>query len=100
MKEHPFIVRELKRRESLTPETELLLAEFFRCAKPLLQIDVDTVLKEFYSFQASFTQQTPFLPQLFQEIPNASQKEIFEKLEDNEFVVAARIFWNNVIVSQ
>ena len=100
LKEHPFLVRELKRGESLTSETELLLAEFFRCAKPLLQIDADTVLKEFYSFQASFTQQTPFLPQLFQEISNASQKEIFEKLEDNEFVEAARIFWNNVFVSQ
>ena len=29
LKEHPFLVRELKRGESLTPETELLLAELF-----------------------------------------------------------------------
>ncbi len=55
--------------------------------------------KEFYSFQAAFTKHTPFLPRLFQEISDASEKEIFEKLEDNEFVEAARIFWNNVIVS-
>ncbi|HBM53797.1 MAG TPA: hypothetical protein DDZ97_11930, partial [Deltaproteobacteria bacterium] len=47
LKGHPFVARELKREQSLTPETELLLAEFFRCAKPLLQIDTDTVLKEF-----------------------------------------------------
>ena len=86
--------------QTLTPDTELLLAEFFRCAMPLIQIDVDTVMKEFYSFQAAFTRQTPFLPQLFQEISNASQKEIFEKLEDNKFVEAGRIFWKNVFVGQ
>ena len=100
LKENSFLAREFKREQTLTPETEFLLAEFFRCAKPLLQIDADTVLKEFYSFQASFTQQTPFIPQLFQEISNASQKEIFEKLEDNEFVEAAKIFWKNVFVGQ
>ena len=100
LKENPFLAREFKREQTLTPETEFLLAEFFRCAKPLLQIDADTVLKEFYNFQAAFTKQTPFLPQLFQEISNASQKEIFEKLEDNEFVEAARIFWKNVFIGQ
>ena len=100
LKENSFLAREFKREQTLTPETEFFLAEFFRCAKPLLQIDADTVLKEFYSFQAAFTKQTPFLPQLFQEISNASQKEIFERLEDNEFVEAARIFWKNVFVSQ
>ncbi|MDG2198071.1 MAG: hypothetical protein P8O70_14550 [SAR324 cluster bacterium] len=100
LKEHPFLARELKRGQSLAPETELLLAEFFRCAKPLLQIDTDTVLKEFYSFQAAFTQQTPFLPRLFQEISDESEKEIFEELEDNEFVEAARIFWNIVFVGK
>ena len=100
LKENSFLAREFKREQTLTPEIEFFLAEFFRCAKPLLQIDADTVLKEFYSFQAAFTKQTPFLPQLFQEISNTSQKEIFEKLEDNEFVEAARIFWKNVFVGQ
>ncbi len=100
LKGHPFVARELKREQSLTPETELLLAEFFRCAKPLLQIDSDTVLKEFYSFQAAFTQQKPFLPRLFQEISDASEKEIFEKLGENEFVEVARIFWNDVLVGK
>ena len=100
LKENSFLAKEMEIGQKLTPETEFLLAEFFRCAKPLLQIDADTVLKEFYSFQAAFTKQTPFLPQLFQEISNASQKEIFEKLEDNEFVEAARIFWNNEFVGQ
>jgi hypothetical protein len=98
LKEHPFPARELKKGYSLTQETGLLLAEFFRCAKPLIQTDTYTVLKEFYSFQAVFTQQAPFLPQLVKEISNSSEKEIFEKLEDNEFVEAARIFWDIIIV--
>ena len=92
LKAHPFPTRELEKGHSFTPETELLLAEFFRCAKPLIQTDTYAVLKDFYSFQAIFTQQSPFLPQLVQGISNSSEKEIFEKLEDNEFVEAARIF--------
>ena len=98
LKAHPFPTRELKKGHSFTPETELLLAEFFRCAKPLIQTDTYAVLKDFYSFQAIFTQQSPFLPQLVQGISNSSEKEIFEKLEDNEFVEAARIFWDILIV--
>ena len=98
LKAHPFPTRELKKGHSFTPETELLLAEFFRCAKPLIQTDTYDVLKDFYSFQAIFTQQSPFLPQLVQGISNSSEKEIFEKLEENEFVEAARIFWNILIV--
>ena len=98
LKAHPFPTGELKKGHSLTPETELLLAEFFRCAKPLIQTDTYAVLKDFYSFQAIFTQQSPFLPQLVQGISNSSEKEIFEKLEDNEFVEAARIFWDILIV--
>ena len=98
LKAHPFPTRELKKGHSFTPETELLLAEFFRCAKPLIQTDTYAVLKDFYSFQAIFTQQSPFLPQLVQGISNSSEKEIFEKLEDNEFVEAARIFWDIIIV--
>ena len=98
LKAHPFPTRELKKGHSFTPETELLLAEFFRCAKPLIQTDTYAVLKDFYSFQAIFTQQSPFLPQLVQGISNSSEKEIFEKLEENEFVEAARIFWDILIV--
>ena len=98
LKENSLLVRELKRGAILTPETELLLAEFFRCAKPLIQTDTYAVLKDFYSFQAIFTQQSPFLPQLVQGISNSSEKEIFEKLERNEFVEAARIFWEILIV--
>ena len=98
LKAHPFPTRELKKGQSFTPETELLLAEFFRCAKPLIQTDTYAVLKDFYSFQAIFTQQSPFLPQLVQGISNSSEKEIFEKLEENEFVEAARIFWDILIV--
>ena len=98
LKAHPFLTSELKKGHSFTPETELLLAEFFRCAKPLIQTDTYAVLKDFYSFQAIFTQQSPFLPQLVQGISNSSEKEIFEKLEDNEFVEAARIFWDILIV--
>lgn len=98
LKEHPFPAGELKKGHSFTPETELLLAEFFRCAKPLIQTDTYAVLKDFYSFQAIFTQQSPFLPQLVQGISNSSEKEIFEKLEENEFVEAARIFWDILIV--
>ena len=98
LKAHPFPIRELKKGHSFTPETELLLAEFFRCAKPLIQTDTYAVLKDFYSFQAIFTQQSPFLPQLVQGISNSSEKEIFEKLEENEFVEAARIFWDILIV--
>ena len=98
LKAHPFPTGELKKGHSFTPETELLLAEFFRCAKPLIQTDTYAVLKDFYSFQAIFTQQSPFLPQLVQGISNSSEKEIFEKLEDNEFVEAARIFWDIIIV--
>ena len=98
LKAHPFPTGELKKGHSFTPETELLLAEFFRCAKPLIQTDTYAVLKDFYSFQAIFTQQSPFLPQLVQGISNSSEKEIFEKLEDNEFVEAARIFWDILIV--
>ena len=98
LKAHPFPTRELKKGHSFTPETELLLAEFFRCAKPLIQTDTYDVLKDFYSFQAIFTQQSPFLPQLVQGISNSSEKEIFEKLEENEFVEAARIFWDILIV--
>ena len=98
LKAHPFPTRELKKGHSFTPETELLLAEFFRCAKPLIQTDTYAVLKDFYSFQAIFTQQSPFLPQLVQGISNSSEKEIFEKLDDNEFVEAARIFWDILIV--
>ena len=54
-------------------------------------------LKEFYSFQAhllsrrrsylSYSRNLKYIPE-----------EIFEKLEDNEFVEAARIFWNNVLL--
>ena len=98
LKAHPFPTRELKKGHSFTPETELLLAEFFRCAKPLIQTDTYAVLKDFYSFQAIFTQQSPFLPQLVQGISNSSEKEIFEKLEEDEFVEAARIFWDILIV--
>ena len=98
LKAHPFPTGELKKGHSFTPETELLLAEFFRCAKPLIQTDTYAVLKDFYSFQAIFTQQSPFLPQLVQGISNSSEKEIFEKLEENEFVEAARIFWDILIV--
>ncbi len=98
LKAHPFPNRELKKGHSFTPETELLLAEFFRCAKPLIQTDTYAVLKDFYSFQAIFTQQSPFLPQLVQGISNSSEKEIFEKLEEDEFVEAARIFWDILIV--
>ena len=98
LKAHPFPTGELKKGHSFTPETELLLAEFFRCAKPLIQTDTYAVLKDFYSFQAVFTQQAPFLPQLVKGISNSSEKEIFEKLEDNEFVEAARIFWDIIIV--
>ncbi len=98
LKAHPFPARELKKGHSFTPETELLLAEFFRCAKPFIQTDTYAVLKDFYSFQAIFTQQSPFLPQLVQGISNSSEKEIFEKLEENEFVEAARIFWDILIV--
>ena len=98
LKAHPFPTSELKKGHSFTPETELLLAEFFRCAKPLIQTDTYAVLKDFYSFQAIFTQQSPFLPQLVQGISDSSEKEIFEKLEDNEFVEAARIFWDILIV--
>ena len=98
LKAHPFPTRELEKGHSFTPETELLLAEFFRCAKPLIQTDTYAVLKDFYSFQAIFTQQSPFLPQLVQGISNSSEKEIFEKLEENEFVEAARIFWDILIV--
>jgi len=98
LKAHPFPTGELKKGHSFTPETELLLAEFFRCAKPLIQTDTYAVLKDFYSFQAIFTQQSPFLPQLVQGISNSSEKEIFEKLEEDEFVEAARIFWDILIV--
>ncbi len=98
LKAHPFPTRELKKGHSFTPEIELLLAEFFRSAKPLIQTDTYAVLKDFYSFQAIFTQQSPFLPQLVQGISNSSEKEIFEKLEDDEFVEAARIFWDILIV--
>ena len=98
LKEHPFPASELKKGHSFAPETELLLAEFFRCAKPLIQTDTYAVLKNFYSFQAIFTHQSPFLPQLVQGISNSSEKEISEKLEDNEFVEAAKIFWDILIV--
>ena len=98
LKEHPFPASELKKGHSFAPETELLLAEFFRCAKPLIQTDTYAVLKNFYSFQAIFTHQSPFLPHLVQGISNSSEKEISEKLEDNEFVEAAKIFWDILIV--
>jgi hypothetical protein len=98
LREHPFPTREFEQRRSLTLETEFLLAEWFKCARPLIQTDLYSVLEEFYSFQAAFTHQTPFLPNLFQEKLNPSEKEILKKLEAEEFVEAARIFWGSVSV--